>query len=84
MCISEMWVATTDPNKPGVHAVDYPNRKEGIGVDCLSRTGEALTLFCEFTRTNSGIEFGEVQNWETVENNWLEPIRRAFTKINKN
>jgi hypothetical protein len=79
-----MWVATPDPKKPGVHAVDYPNRKEGISVDCLSRTGEALTLLCKFTRTNSGIEFGEVQNWGTVQNNWLEPIRRAFTKINNN
>lgn len=81
MCISEAWIAATDPNKPGVHAVDYPNRREGITVDCLSRTGEMVSLGCEFTRTSSGIEFGEVQNWGKLTNNWLEPIRRAFSKL---
>ena len=53
-------LANPDPNKPGVHAVDYPNRREGISVECLSRTGEAVSLGCVFTRTDSGIEFGEV------------------------
>ena len=39
-CITEMRIATPDPSKPGVHAVDYPDRREGIAVEGISQTGE--------------------------------------------
>jgi hypothetical protein len=79
-CIYEAWIATQDLNRPDLHAVDYPNRREGISVECLDRTGETDRLTCEFTRTNSTIEFGEVQRWPGT-SNWCEPIRKAFSKM---
>ena len=80
-CIQEAWITTPNPKKPSVHAVDDPARREGILVACLSRTGETTSLRCKFTRTHSGIEFGEIQNIGTVVANFLEPVRRALRKI---
>jgi hypothetical protein len=79
--VAECWFAKHDPKEPFVYAVNHPNRREGIAVDGISRTGEEISLTCEFTRTESGIEFGEVQKNEGMIVNSLEPIRRAFRKL---
>jgi hypothetical protein len=80
-CISEIWTADYDPNKPVVHAIDSPDRREAIAVDSVNRNGETVSLICEFTRGESGIECGEIRNMEGMITNFLEPIRKAFRKL---
>jgi hypothetical protein len=79
--MAEAWISEYDlDNLPTVRPVNDPNRKEGISVDSLTRTGQMASVVSRFKRTEAGIEFGEISRNEGGEANYFEPIRKAFRK----
>lgn len=66
---------------PWQYADQDPNRRESIMITGISSTGETVDLHCEFKRTASGIEFGDILSLEGSHSNFMQPIRKAFLKL---
>jgi hypothetical protein len=84
--LGEVWTSRVDltSTPPAFrHAADDPRRGEAISVTGMSAAGEIVDFSCEFTRSNSGIEFGELRNFSEFRQglNSFEPIRKAFLKL---
>jgi hypothetical protein len=82
--LGEAWMSEVDltgPPPSWEHAEDDPNRLEGIMVTGITRTGETVDAHCLFTRIDSKIQFGETKIVEGTHSNFMEPIRKAFLKV---
>ena len=84
--LGEMWTSKVDLTAPPPfrYAVDDPNRGEAISVTGISDSGEIIDLWCEFKRSDSGMEFGELRKrgeFGKAHYNSLEPIRKSFLKV---
>jgi hypothetical protein len=82
--LGEAWMSEVKldgPPQSWVHSEDDPNRMEGIMVTGITRTGETIDAHCLFTRHDSKIQFGETKIVERTHSNFMEPIRKAFLKI---
>jgi hypothetical protein len=82
--LGEAWMSEVKldgPPQSWVHSEDDPNRMEGIMVTGITRTGETIDAHCLFTRLDSKIQFGETKIVEGTHSNFMEPIRKAFLKI---
>lgn len=59
IAVAESWSAPFDPKHPQRHAVDSPDRTEGLAVNAASEGGEHLSIACHFERVDGKIVFGE-------------------------
>lgn len=80
--IGEVWTAEQEPSAQYRHAVDAPNRGEGLQVIGCHRSGEVHVFLIPFCRRGGQIEFGECLDMPPDGANIVKPIVEALAKLN--